>query len=359
MLGSVLDVYRLRQYFNVVVRTRELAAGIRDDASFLRAARRAVVRLPFEHRAARPAPFPDRRVRAGPTLRGKRIGVVATGGSGAMASVVGVGRALEELGITPAVISLCSGSALFGFPLAAGLGADKTAEVMLALDPGDYLDVAWWQLAGVVPTAGRGFAGIVHGDRIEAACRRWLGDIRLGELPIPAYAPIWNVEANRVEYLGPDTHPDLPVARAVRMAIAMPLFFDPVELDGGYWCDGGIVDIFPVVPLLDIEPVPDLVVAVNGFYPPGFAGDDASGWHDRRWSILHAASQVRTCQHVELARHNLARLRRETDVVMVDPVPYDKVRGIGFYRQFLDTGEWPAFMQAGRDATLAALTQRP
>ena len=155
-----------------------------------------------------------------------------------------------------------------------------------------------------------------------------------------------------MEYLGPDTHPDLPVARAVRMAIAMPLFFDPVELDGGYWCDGGIVDIFPVVPLLDIEPVPDLVVAVNGFYPPGFAGDDASGWHDRRWSILHAASQVRTCQHVELARHNLARLRRETDVVMVDPVPYDKVRGIGFYRQFLDTGEWPAFMQAGRDATL-------
>lgn len=358
VLGSVVDVYRLRQYFNMAVRTREVVAGIRDDVGFLRVARRAVVRLPFERRPPLPHPFPDRRVRARTTLRGRRVGVVATGGSGAMASVVGVGRALEELGVTPAVISLCSGSALFGFPLAAGLGADKTAELMLALDPGDYLDVAWRQLAGLVPTAGRGFGGIHHGDRIEAGCRRWLGDMRLGELPIPAYAPIWNVEANRLEYLGPRTHPHLPVARAMRMAIAMPLFFEPVELDGGYWCDGGIVDIFPVHPILEIELVPDLVVAVNGFYPPEFAGDDATGWRDRRWSILHAASQVRTCQHVELARHNLARLRRETEVVMVDPVPYDKVRGIGFYRQFLDNSEWPAFMRAGRDATLAALARQ-
>jgi NTE family protein len=358
MLGSVLDVYRLRQYFDVLVRTREMASGIREDAGFLRAARRAVVRLPFERTSAPPTPFPDRRAPRRPSLRSTRIGIVATGGSGAMASVVGVGRALEELGVTPTVISLCSGSALFGFPLAAGLSADETAEVMLAHHPGEYLDVAWRQLAGIVPTAGRGFAGIVHGDRVEAECRRWLGDMRLGELPVPAYAPIWNVEANRVEYLGPRTHPDLPVARAIRMAIAMPLFFDPVELDGGSWCDGGIVDIFPVHPVLDIEPVPDLVVAVNGFYPPGFAGDDATGWRGQRWSILYAASQVRTCQHVELARHNLARLRRETDVAMVDPVPYDKVRGIGFYRQFLDNSEWPDFMRAGRDATLAALTSR-
>jgi NTE family protein len=356
VLGSVLDVHRLRQYFNVAVRTRDVAAGIREDVGFLGSARRALVRLPFEHRATPPHPFPPGHVRARPALRRKRIGVVATGGSGAMASVVGVGRALEDLGVTPTVMSLCSGSALFGFPLAAGLGADKTAELMLAADPGDYLDVAWRRLAALVPTAGRGFTGINHGDRIEAECRRWLGDMRLGELPIPAYAPIWNVEANRLEHLGPRTHPDVTVARAIRMAIAMPLFFEPVELDGANWCDGGIVDIFPVHPVLDIEPPPDLVVAVNGFYPPEFTGDDVTGWRDRRWSILHAASQVRTCQHVELARHNLARLRRETDVVMVDPVPYDKVRGIGFYRHFLDNSEWPAFMRAGRDATVAALT---
>lgn len=357
MLGSALDVFRLRQYFNAIVRARQVVDGVREDAGFLNSARRAVIRLPFEHRARRAFPFPERQAAAPSLLSGKRVGLVATGGSGAMASVVGAARALEELDVTPSVISLCSGSALFGFPLAAGLGADKTAELTLSLDPDDYVDVGWRRLAALVPSAGKGFAGIVHGDRIEATYRRWLGDMRLGDLPVPAYAPIWNVEENRVEYLGPRTHPDVPVARAVHMAIALPLFLDPVELGDLYWCDGGIVDIFPVHPVLDIEAVPDVVVAVNGFYPPRFAGEDATGWQDRRWSILHVASQVRTCQQIELARENLARLERETDVVLIDPVPYDKVQGIGFYRQFLDTGEWSSFMRAGRDATLAAVAR--
>ena len=46
--------------------------------------------------------------------------------------------------------------------------------------------------------------------------------------------------------------------------------------------------------------------------------------------------------------------RREGRTVLVEPVPYWKVAGAGFYQQFLDTREWPQFMRAGRDP-LAAL----
>jgi NTE family protein len=139
------------------------------------------------------------------------------------------------------------------------------------------------------------------------------------------------------------------------MAVSLPLFLEPVPLDGSWWCDGGMVDIFPVEPLLAIEPGSDVVVAVNGFYPPEFHGEDATGWQDRTFSILSIASQVRTCQQIELARVNLARLRRSATVVMLEPVPYTKVRGTGFYRQFLETSEWPAFMRAGRTDALRAL----
>ena len=178
----------------------------------------------------------------------------------------------------------------------------------------------------------------------------------LGDLPIPAYAPIWNIEENRLEYLGPRTYPDVTVARAVHMAIALPLFIEPVELAGFHWCDGGIVDIFPVHPVLDIEERCEVTVAVNGFYPPAFVGEDATGWQDHRGSIFYVASQVRTCQQVELARENLARLRAASDVTMIEPVPYEKVRGVGFFRQFLSTRDWPQFMQAGRvDARRALL----
>ena len=135
---------------------------------------------------------------------------------------------------------------------------------------------------------------------------------------------------------------------AILMAVALPLFIKPVALNGGYWCDGGIVDIFPVRPVLDIEKTCQVVLAVNGFYPPHFAGEDASGWQDRRASILYVASQVRTCQQLELARANLARLEGQAEVVMIEPVPYETVQGVGFYRQFLTTRDWAGFMQAGR-----------
>ena len=77
----------------------------------------------------------------------------------------------------------------------------------------------------------------------------------------------------------------------------------------------------------------------------------------RPFSIVSAASQVRTCQQAELAREHLARLSRKARTLLVEPVPYQKVAGTGFYEQFLDTREWPEFMRAGRDATLAALRQ--
>lgn len=72
---------------------------------------------------------------------------------------------------------------------------------------------------------------------------------------------------------------------------------------------------------------------------------------------MSAASQVRNCQQAELAREHLARLRRHARVLLVEPVPYQKVAGTGFYEQFLDTRKWPQFMRAGREAMLATLRQ--
>ncbi len=356
MLSAALDVFRLRQYFDLVTATRQWVDGIRDDVGLLGDVRRATFTLPGER--SRPTdrrPFPAPQPFRADWLEGKRLALMATGGSGALASVVGAARALEEAGVRPAVISLCSGSALFGFPVAAGLGAAEVAEFLLALTPEDYVDVDWATLRSLVPTAGRGFAGIIRGERIETTFRRLLGDMTLGELEIPAYAPVWCVEENRLGYVGPRTHPDLSVARAIRMAIALPLFVAPVPLDGRSWCDGGLVDIFPVRPVLELERPCDVALAINGFYPPEFAGEDATGWQDRRASILYVASQVRTSQQSELARVNLSRLRAVTDVMTIEPVPYEKVRGVGFYRQFLNTSEWPAFMRSGRTETRRVL----
>ena len=46
------------------------------------------------------------------------------------------------------------------------------------------------------------------------------------------------------------------------------------------------------------------------------------------------------------------------DTLLVEPVPYQKVAGTGFYQQFLDNAEWPEFMRAGRAAMLDTLRSR-
>jgi NTE family protein len=355
-LDRALDVFRVRQYFDVLARGAELLDGVRRDALFVDHVRRALMPMTVTRRPTVGSPFPARHAEGLPSLPG-RVGVVSTGGSGALASLVGVARALEESGTTVSVWSLCSGGAMFGFPLAAGLGADDAAELIASMDPRDYVDVSWRDLVRAAATGGRGWAGLVRGDRLEEFYRRRLGDRRLGELVTPAYAPIWNIESNTVEYLGPRTFPEVTVARAIRMAVSLPLFVQPVTIAGRSWCDGGIVDIFPVHPVLDLEPPVDTAIAVNAFYPPDFEGEDATGWDRRRLSVVHIGSQVRTSQQVQLARENLARLRARADVLMVEPVDYEKVRGTGFYQQFVDTSEWPAFMLAGRSATIAALRE--
>lgn len=354
MISYLTDLQRVRQYLNHVVRAELVADAMSEDSTFLRQVRRGLLPLPIDRREP-VDPFPQFRRRTMRKLRDRRVAVIATGGSGALASMVGVARALEEVGVEPVAYGVCSGSALFGIPLAAGKSAAEVARVTQQLRPGDYLDPRWGDLLRAPFRLGKGWVGVMSGDRLEATYREFLGDVTLGELPTPVWLPIWNIEHNRVEYLGPDTHPDMPAARAVRIAVALPLGITPNEIDGLWWLDGGIVDILPAEPFVDTDRC-DLALVVNAFYPKGFDGDPELHWRDRALSVLHVANQTRTMQHLQLARRSMADLQRTIpDVIELDPVPYEKVHGAGLYGQFLDTSEWPEFMADGYESAVTAL----
>jgi NTE family protein len=161
-LGAALDIFRVRQYFNVVVGARDVTRAVRTDAKFLDTVRRGIVPLPSDRRPAPGRIFEPLGGAAPPPLAG-RVGVVATGGSGALASLVGVAKALEDSGTEVSVYSVCSGSALFGFPLGAGLSPEEVAELTASMRPGDYIDVGWREIAALVPTLARGWCGILRG----------------------------------------------------------------------------------------------------------------------------------------------------------------------------------------------------
>ncbi|HEY5186731.1 MAG TPA: patatin-like phospholipase family protein [Actinomycetes bacterium] len=364
MLETALDMYWLGQVLGLGSRARRVLTDLPGDLDFLDAARRGLLPVPLDRypQARSPFPVPGRPGtgvrRAGTALAGRRVAVAASGGSGAMASLLGVLRAFEEAQVRPTAMTVSSGSALFGLPWATGRSADEVAEFLLGLHPRDYVDPDWVGLLRAAPALGRGFGGLLRGEALEATLHRFLGDIRLGDLPVPCYAPAWSIEENRVQFLGTRTTPDLPVARAIRVAMALPIWVAPVRLDDGAWCDGGLVDVFPVAPLLDVEPPPDIALTVNAYFPSGLVAEVDTGWDERALSLLNIESQFRTAQHLQVARQNMARLLAACPVVTVEPVPYSVVRGAGLYRQYVDTRNWPRFMldglRAGRRALVAA-----
>lgn len=291
---------------------------VRRDISFVTAVARAVGPGAARRRPHAGAIFGKPQPLAVPRLAARRIGVVASGGSGATAAVVGVRRAFEEARLQPAVISACSGSVLFASLWACGLTAEEIGQFWLSLFARDYVDVSWPALAL------HGFCGthgLVRGEAIERAFRHRIGGIRLGETRIPFAAAVHNVDTGRVEILSSRRTPHLPVACVARIAVAIPTEVEPVELEDAWSAHGGgVVAMLPTEPLDDERSV-DLVIATSSYDEP--APTDLG-------------------ERLEL----------------LEPVAPQDVHAAHFYETFLDRRHWRRYMLAGRASARDALMRR-
>jgi len=160
MFARLLAPLPVKHLFHRVANVMDLDA----DRSFLRAARLLV--FPEDPPALDGDIFPPFTPLHVPALAGKRIGLVATGGGGAMVCAVGVARALEEAGLELGGISTCSGSAMTLAPLSAGLDAEQTAAFLLSFRQRDYIDPDWSQLLKLPFALGRGFTGLLNTEPI-------------------------------------------------------------------------------------------------------------------------------------------------------------------------------------------------
>jgi NTE family protein len=347
MLSKVTGPFQIKGYFHWVSHAMALGSDLQEDLSFLRALRKTVAPIPYVDRdpAFDTELFPPYRPFTVKALEGKKIGLVATGGSGAMISALGAMRAFEEAGLTIAAISSCSGSALFLAPIAAGLDAQETLNFVLGWRGASYVDPEWRELLKIPLALGRGFTGVVKMDAVEELYHNRLGGVMVGDLPIPFYANVWDIDHNRLLYLGTRTTPDVRLARLVRAAITVPVFMQPVKINGVTSGDGGIINIFPVDPLVQHHPEIDYFIGINSFYPENFDGEDHSGWQDKTFSVLRVSPQSRHGQHLEAARMQLRLIQDRC--LLLHPVPYTEVKGVKFYEQYIDRSRWPEFVVRG------------
>ncbi len=345
MTLDVIDPYSLQRTFERVNRLRHVTA-VSADIGFLRRARQATLPLPLIDRPQALdghvfKPFVARPVKA---LRGKRVAIVATAGSGGCVALIGVARAFEEAGIRPALISCCSGSTIWGSMWAAGLSAQQMADFSLSWRPEDYLDIQWHRLPRFLLSALRDFSGLAKGAALERLFDSQAWSRPVGELEIPLMTIVYNMDLGDIEYLGSASAPEATIGQLIRMSVALPLFVESVEMDGHLYVDGGIIDPFPAEPVI-ADPSIDHVFGVNFMLPAQFQPEEVTGWQTHPLGLMKASRQLEQGNHLELARRSQRQLGERLTVI--DAIDYTLLRGVSFYDLFIDRRRWPELIRLG------------
>jgi NTE family protein len=263
-----------------------------------------------------------------------------------------VRRAFEEAGIEPALIVSCSGGTIWGSMWAAGMSAQEMADFSLSWRLEDYLDIQWAKLPRYALGALKGFTGMGKGDAIERTFDERFGELTAGELKIPLAPIVFDMDRGRVEYFGSATTPEVTVGRLVRIAIALPVLIEAVEVRGHLYVDGGIIDLLPAGPILRDGGF-DHVFGINFMLPPQLEAEDITGWQHHRMGILQASRQADQGFHLEFAQRTRAALGESLTVI--DAADHRLLRGPAFYDLFIDRSRWPELIRRGHERATRAL----
>jgi NTE family protein len=354
-----LDLYNVLLGFGWARERVELVKATLDP-SFLVRARRALFPIPGLDRQAPVSAdvFPPLRRRPIGRFGGERIALIAGGEAGACVSLIGVRRAFEEAGIEPELIVSCSGGTIWGSMWAAGLSAQEMADFSLGWRLEDYLDIQWAKVPRYAASALKGFTGLAKGAAIEHTFDERFGPLTAGELPVAIAPIVYDLDRGRVDYFGSESTPDLTVGRLVRIAIALPIFIESVEVGGHLYVDGGIIDLLPAEPILRDGSF-DHVFAINFMLPPQLEPEDITGWNERPMGVVTASRQAEQGFQLELARRTRRALGDRLTVI--DAADHRLLRGPAFYDLFIDRSRWPGLIREGYERarrTLAGLRTR-
>jgi NTE family protein len=161
----------------------------------------------------------------------KRIGLALSGGAARGLAHIGVVKALDELGIKPAVIAGTSVGSIIGAALAAGMG--------------------WREMARMARTVF--WPRLLNGRMLENFCAEYLPDT-FGQLSRPFAAVATEVPTNKAI-----TMTSGPLPSAISASCALRLLRRPVMRDGFRLKDGGFSCVLPTVACKDMGA--DVIIA--------------------------------------------------------------------------------------------------
>jgi NTE family protein len=164
-----------------------------------------------------------------------RLGIVLSGGGSRGLVHAGVLRALTEQGIEPACVSGSSSGAIVGALYAAGYSAPEMVEFFDVASPFRFSKLAL------------GKPGFFDTEKVVDDFRRYFPDDSFSALRRKLFVTATDLVRARSEVFAAG-----PLVRPVIASSSVPLVFTPITIDGRLFADGGILDNFPVEPLLGL-----------------------------------------------------------------------------------------------------------
>jgi NTE family protein len=173
-----------------------------------------------------------------------RIGIALSGGGARGIAHIGVLQALEEQGISPAVLSGTSAGAIAGALYASG----KTpAEMLEFVKDASILKVFKVSFP---------YSGLARLTYLRERLSAFIPEDRFEALQKKLFITVSNLNTGEPEIIQEGA-----LFRAIMASSAIPLVFQPIEIDGNLYVDGGLLENLPVRPLV-YEGL-DIIIGVN------------------------------------------------------------------------------------------------
>jgi NTE family protein len=163
-----------------------------------------------------------------------KIGLVLSGGGARGICHLGVMKALDEFGVKINFISGTSAGSITGALYSYGYKPDEIIDIISSTSLTKTLRIAWkW-------------TGLLSLDGLTQLFLKYIPENTFEALKIPLTIAATDIKKGRIEYFS--TGELIP---PILGSCCVPAVFNPVEMNGGLYVDGGVLDNLPVKGIKD------------------------------------------------------------------------------------------------------------
>ncbi|MFO1077489.1 MAG: patatin-like phospholipase family protein [Planctomycetota bacterium] len=281
--------------------------------------------------ASRPAP-------AAAALQPRRTVLVLGGGGMRGFCHIGVIRAIERLGLRIDEVVGTSMGAVMGALFATGMDSRRIEEVAGEITIRDYFRLNLLKFL----VKGYRHASVYKGRTFRQFLEKWLPQAAFGELPRPFFCNALSLTTGASRFFGLPGSPPVAVADAVYASACLPMIFEPAQIAGDHYVDGGMTETLAL--RIAHARSADLVIGVD------LSHRDLREQTAYKATLPHILFQTYEVMGMALNEHNLHRYVDDRTVI-IKP----KVSHFGL----LDMPDVEEAVRIGEREAIEALTTHP